>query len=109
MSGNGEVTMYRHRIIGENGPTQFDLDDYLSVNSKYFAIWLPFMQAVTIHRTLSEGNVTLETETFKFEMDLDQWLRHLDNLGFAREPIEKHDVNLRAIFERGSDSDGESH
>lgn len=109
MSRNGKVTMYRHRIVGENGPTQLDLDDYLSVKSKYFAIWRPFMQTVTTHRTLAEGNITLETETFKFEMDLDQWLRHLDILGFARQPIEKHDVNLRAIFERGSDSDGESH
>jgi hypothetical protein len=108
MSENGEVTMYQHRIVGENGPTQLDLDDYLSVNSKYFAIWQPFMQAETTHRTLAEGHITLESKTFKFEIDLHQWLRHLDSLEFARQPIETHNINLPDIFERATYSDSES-
>lgn len=108
MSENGEVTMCRHKIVGENGPTQLDLDDYLSVNSKYFAIWRPFMQAETTNRTLAEGHITLESETFKFEIDLHQWLRHLDSLEFARQPIETHNINLPDIFERATYSDSES-
>ena len=94
MSEKGEVNMYRHRLVGENGPTQTDLDDYLSANSKFFAMYQPFMIPITRLQSLAGGNIRLERETYKLEMELNQWLEHLDSLGFSRQPVEHSELKL---------------
>lgn len=88
----GDVTMYRYRIIKEGGPTQVDLDNYLSVEADYFKIYQRFMQPVTRIRSIADGEVSIATETFRLEMELGQWIAHLDQLGFTKEVVEHKDV-----------------
>ena len=93
----GEVTMYRYRIIKEGGPSQADLDNYLSANADYFKVYRPFMQPVTRLKSIGGGQVRLATETFRLELELGQWIAHLDELGFAKQPVEH--TELRPPFD----------
>ena len=46
------------------------------------------MQPVTRIKSIADGQVRLATETFRLELELGQWIAHLDELGFAKEPVE---------------------
>src|ERR1051325_1075913 len=88
----GEVNMYRYKIIKEGGPSQADLDNYLSVDANYFKTYRPFMQPVTRIKSIADGKVRLATETFRLELELGQWIAHLDELGFEKEPVEQTEI-----------------
>lgn len=88
----GQVTMYRYRIIKEGGPTQADLDNYLSPDANYFKTFRPFMNPVTRIKSIGEGKVRLATETFRLELELGQWIDHLDQMGFTKKPVEQQEV-----------------
>ena len=95
----GEVTMYRYRIIKEGGPSQADLDNYLSADAEYFKVYRPFMRPVTRINSIGGGQVRLATETFRLELELGQWIAHLDELGFAKQPVEhKEPRYMRLLF-----------
>jgi hypothetical protein len=89
---NGTVNMYRYKIIKEGGPTQADLDNYLSAEASYFKTYEPFMQPVTRIKSLADGDVRLATETFRLELELGQWIEHLDQLGFSKEAVERKEL-----------------
>jgi hypothetical protein len=89
---NGTVNMYRYKIIKDGGPTQADLDNYLSAEASYFKTYEPFMQPVTRIKSLAEGKVRLASETFRLELELGQWMEHLDQLGFEKEPVERKEL-----------------
>jgi hypothetical protein len=93
----GEVNMYRYKIIKEGGPSQADLDNYLSVDADYFKTYRPFMQPVTRIKSIADGKMRLATETFRLELELGQWIAHLDELGFAKQPVEH--TELRPPFD----------
>lgn len=60
----------------------------LSVGAHYFKTYRPFMQPVTRIKSIADGLVRLATERFRLELELGQWIAHLDELGFAKEPVE---------------------
>jgi hypothetical protein len=93
----GEVNMYRYKIIKEGGPSQADLDNYLSVDADYFKTYRPFMQPVTRIKSIADGQMRLATETFRLELELGQWIAHLDELGFEKKPVEH--TELRPPFD----------
>jgi hypothetical protein len=80
----GEVNMYRYKIIKEGGPSQADLDNYLSLDSDYFKTYQPFKEPVTRIKSIADGHMRLATETFRLELELGQWIAHLDELGFEK-------------------------
>jgi hypothetical protein len=89
---NGTITMYRYKIIKDGGSTQADLDNYLSAEASYFKTYEPFMHPVTRIKSLADGEVRLATETFRLELELGQWIEHLDQLGFTKEPVERKEL-----------------
>lgn len=82
----GESIMYRFRVTQESGFSASDLDDYLSVESKYFKMFVPFMHPLCRFEKL--GAVTVARETYVYEVDSDEWLAHMKSLGFARQADE---------------------
>lgn len=55
------------------------------------------MQPVTRIKSIADGQVRLATEIFRLELELGQWVAHLDELGFAKEPVEH--AELRPPFD----------
>ena len=82
----GESIMYRFRVTAESGFSAADLDDYLSAESKYFKMFVPFMQPLCRFERL--GAVTVARETYVYEVDSDEWLAHMESLGFERQADE---------------------
>src|SRR5262249_54306189 len=66
----GRGTISRHRIITEGGISVTDLDDYLSTNSKYFAMHTPFMHEMTRLETFAKKSAVLASETYAFTLEL---------------------------------------
>ena len=82
----GESIMYRFRVTPESGFSASDLDDYLSAESKYFKMFVPFMHLLSRFERL--GNITVARETYAYEVDSDEWVSHMESLGFARQADE---------------------
>ena len=79
-----EVVLRQHRVIRGNAMSGPDLADYCSADSTYFKTFRPFMHLVSRVERLQK--VTLAKETFGYEVELDDWSRHMEALGCAREP-----------------------
>jgi hypothetical protein len=92
MDEKGETVMYRHQIINEGGFSPNDLDDYLSIDARYFKSFAPFMRPVS--RFDNFGDVVVARETYCYEVTLDEWRTHLDSLGCTRQA----DVRRTVIF-----------
>jgi hypothetical protein len=75
LSENGDLDVYRYKIIKDGGPTQADFDDYLSDDSCYFRILRPFMNPVTRFKSIADGKARLATQTFRLELEgLTTWI-----------------------------------
>jgi hypothetical protein len=77
-----EVLLRQYRIIGDKVISAVDLDDYLSQGSTYFKSFRPFMHPVSRIERL--GGVTIGKETYVYEMDLSDWIEHMEALGCER-------------------------
>jgi len=82
----GQSIMYRFRVIPEDGFSSSELDDYLSADSKYFKMFVPFMHPLCRFDRLRA--VTVARETYAYEVDSDEWLAHMASLGFVRQADE---------------------
>ena len=87
MGENGESLMYRYRIVDQEGFSAADLDNYLSSESKFFKMFMPFMRSISRIERL--GKVTIARETYVYEAELREVLAHLEALGGVREPDER--------------------
>ena len=82
--GGDEVILRQYRIIRGKKFSASDLEDYCSPDSIFFKTFKPFMHAVTRFDRL--GDLTIARETFVYEVELDDWARHMEALGCVREP-----------------------
>jgi hypothetical protein len=70
------------------------LDDYLSVEPRFFKTFSPFMGLVTRLEPLANGRVRVGRETYRYFIGLQGWISELDALGFVRLPDEVIDMEL---------------
>jgi len=63
-------------LPGEHGFSSSELDDYLSSESKYFKMFIPFMHLLSRFERL--GNVTVASETYAYEVDSDASVSHME-------------------------------
>lgn len=94
---NGESTLVRHRIMQKEGLSSAELTNYLSADSKYFKMFAPFMRPLS--RLQRIGQITLASETFAYQVDSDEYIPHLDTIGFTRLPDEHTKVKLPVSIE----------
>ena len=81
-----EATMYRFRLVDQNGFSAADLDDYLSNESRYFKTFLPFMHPISQVEVL--GDFAVARETYTYQVELKEWLQHMESIGCERQPDE---------------------
>jgi hypothetical protein len=86
-----EATMYRFRLVDQNGFSAADLDDYLSADSRYFKSFLPFMHPMSRVEVFSD--FTIARETYTYEVELKAWLQHMESIGGERQPDEHTKFN----------------
>lgn len=91
------VLLRQFRILRGSVISASDLDNYLSQTSTFFDAFRPFMHSVTRIEKLTA--VTIAKETYGYQLDLDEWVLHMETLGCAREPDRKQE------FDRGSSGD----
>ena len=82
MMEDDESVLHRFRVLKKEKFSAEDLDDYLSVDSKFFKSFSPFMHPVS-KLSRCEG-VTVARETYVYEVDTDEWIAHMSSLGFVR-------------------------
>jgi hypothetical protein len=86
---NDETIVHRYRATSADRFTISDFDNYLGPDPRYFCTYRPFMTSFTEINRLVDSNVTLANETYVYEADPQDWLTHIDSLGFARMPVER--------------------
>jgi len=79
---NDESVSHRFRVLVGEKFSAADLDDYVSADSKFFKMFARFMHPVS--RLIRCGSVTVARETYLYEVDTEEWIAHMDSLGFAR-------------------------
>ena len=98
-----DATFIRYSLVGKDGFSHEDLDDYLSTNSKYFNMFQKNMIPIGMLEHLIPGNVTLCRETFTFSEDLDSKMEDrinlMDSLGFQRLPDLKKKIEMPMTVE----------
>jgi hypothetical protein len=81
---NHESVTYNYRIISESGFGSADLTEYLSAESRFFKMFAPFMRQVSRFEVVA--NITMASETYRYETSLGELLAHLEALGLVRLP-----------------------
>ncbi len=76
------VSLNRFRLRDHERASQDDLDDYLSVDSRYFRMFRQQMRTVRVRRGVAGGAV--EKDTFSFQADPESIERGLEQLGARR-------------------------
>lgn len=79
-----EVVLRQYRVIQGEKLTGLDLAEYCSPDSKYFNSFKPFMHSVSRLERLP--GATIARDTFVYEVELDEWCRHMESLGCVRQP-----------------------
>jgi len=90
----GKYKRIRYSLVGMNGFSQEDFDDYLSSHSKYFRCFQQDMAPLSRIWDLVDGEVSIVRETFVYAFDFDSWPEQMEALGFYRLPDE--DVEIKA-------------
>lgn len=82
MDETGKAHMYQYRIVNERGLSAAELDDYLSEDAVYFKMFRKFTREISLVENFDQ--MALARDTFVHEVDSDDWLAHMDALGFTR-------------------------
>ncbi len=67
-----ELVLHRFRVTRREKFSAEDLDDYLSADSKFFAMFAPFMHPVS--RLARCADVSVARETYVYEVDSEEWI-----------------------------------
>lgn len=95
MDDKGKMVVRRFRVTFGELVSQADLDDYLSQESRYFKVFLPFMGSLTRLDPMANSRITIGTETYRYAVaGMDGWISELEALGFARLPDEIIDIEF---------------
>jgi hypothetical protein len=92
-----EVILRQYRIIQEDAMSALDFADYCSPTPLFFKMFKPFMQPVT--RLEQLGKITIGKETFVYEVELEEWSRHMESLGCKRVADRRQKVKPKTIQE----------
>ena len=77
-----ESVLHRFRVLKQEKFSAEDLDDYLGADPKFFKMFSPFMHPVS--KFVGCEGITVARETYVYEVDTDEWITHMDSLGFVR-------------------------
>ena len=89
---SGDVVMQRYRLRATEKATEDDFDDYLTDDSRFFAMFRPFMHEHDRLYRFFGGSLVLAHNTFVHSVAQDEWVAHLAQIGAVQMSPERHRV-----------------
>jgi hypothetical protein len=87
-----DTLVQRFQLTADGRVSARDLDDYLSLDAKYFKMFAPFMRQVS--KFVPLNGIAIAYETYVYQTDLNDWIENLEGMGARRLPDEQRRLSV---------------